>query len=351
MTEGSSSASSTELLVEVTRGPEVESIHRGALAVVDPQGRVVASCGDPDLATFVRSASKPFQAMVLHETGAIDRFRVSEEELAIVIASHSGEAFHLDLVRSLQGRSGVREEWLQCGPQVPFDPPTRSAMRRAGEAPTPMHNNCSGKHTGMLAASLVLGAPVDLYLDPAHPVQEWNRRCLAILSDMEPESIGIGVDGCSAPAFRLSLARFATAYARLTAAGTAGYDEPLPGLRAAWDAMVHYPAIIAGTRERLDTALMLAARTAGIPLVAKAGAEGTYAIGVLAPDRPLGIALKIEDGGERARNAVALEALAQLGLLPESMAGALREYHSPAVLSLAGAPVGRIRPAFRLHLH
>lgn len=342
---------STELLVEVIRGPEVESIHRGALAVADPRGRIVASCGDPNLPAFVRSAAKPFQAMALHETGAVERFRVTEEELAIVIASHSGEPFHLDLVRSLQDRSGVREEWLRCGPQAPFDPPTRAAMRRAGDAPTPMHNNCSGKHTGMLAAARLLGAPVDSYLDPSHPVQTGNRRRLALLSDMDPDAIGLGVDGCSAPAFRMPLARFATAYARLAAAGVAGGAEILPGLRAAWDAMVHYPAVIAGTRERLDTALMLAARDSGIPLVAKAGAEGTYAIGVLTSEGPLGIALKIEDGSERARNAVALETLAQLGVLPEPMAAAVRDYHTPAILSLAGAPVGSVRPAFRLRLH
>ncbi len=351
MIEGSPSAPATEILVEVTRGPEMESRHRGALAVADPQGRLIASCGDPDLATYVRSAAKPFQALALYESAAMERFRITEEELAVVIASHSGEPLHLDLVRSLQARSGVREEWLRCGPQAPFDPPTRQAMQRAGETPTAMHNNCSGKHTGMLAAALALGAPVDSYLDPSHPVQMANRRRLAIMTGLEPEQIGLAIDGCSAPTFRLPLSRFARAFARLAAAGTAGSDEMLPGLRAAWKAMVGFPAVIAGTRERLDTALMIAAREAGISLVAKAGAEGTYAIGAVTPTGPIGIALKIEDGGERARNSVAVETLAQLGLLPPGMADRVRDYHRPAVRSLAGARVGGIEPVFRLRLH
>lgn len=339
---------STEVLIEVTRGSVVESIHRGAVAVCDAHGQVVAHAGDPELPTFVRSAAKPFQAMALFEAGVMERAGLTEEELAVVIASHSGEPFHLRLVESVQQKTGVDVEWLQCGVQPPFDPVTRREMTRSGAAPTQMHNNCSGKHSGMLAVSVAIGAPVGTYIDSEHPVQRGNRQRLATLAGIELGEVDVAIDGCSAPAFRLPLGRFATAIARLTAAGAAGEREPLPGLAACWHAMVDYPEVIAGTRERLDTALMLAAKNAGLPLIAKAGAEGTYTIGVLTKDGPLGIALKVEDGGERGRNAVAIEVLAQLGLLDDSMAAAMREYHRPRLRNFAGREVGEVRPRFDL---
>jgi L-asparaginase II len=339
---------STEVLIEVTRGSVVESIHRGAVAVCDARGRVVAYAGDPELPTFVRSAAKPFQAMALFETGVMEHAGLTEEELAVVIASHSGEAFHLRLVESLQAKTGVDAAWLQCGVQPPFDPVTRREMTRAGTAPTQMHNNCSGKHSGMLAVSVAIGAPVETYIDPDHPVQQGNRRRLASLAGVTPGEVDVAVDGCSAPAFRLPLGRFAAAIARLTAAGAAGEREALPGLGACWHAMVDFPEVIAGTRERLDTTLMLAAREVGLPLIAKAGAEGTYTIGVLTKDGPVGIALKVEDGGERGRNAVAIETLAQLGLLDDSMAAAMRDYHRPKLRNFAGREVGEVRPRFDL---
>lgn len=339
---------STVPLVEVTRGTEVESIHRGAVAVADPSGRVVAAIGNPELATFVRSAAKPFQALALFESEAVARFGIPPDELAIVIASHSGEDFHIRLVESLMRRTEVDPGWLRCGVHAPFDPVTRADLVRRGEAPTTLHNNCTGKHTGMLAAALALREPTDNYLDPAHPVQVINLRLLATLSDLPADAIGIGIDGCSAPAFQLPLSRFATAFARLAAAGIGDARESLPGLASVWRAMVDYPEIIAGTRERLDTALMLAAKRAGVPLVAKAGAEGTYAMGVMTPRGPLGIALKIEDGSERARNAAAVEILAQLGVLDAGFATAMREYHHGSIRNRAGIVVGEVRTRFQL---
>lgn len=339
----------TEILVEVIRGPEVESIHRGALAVSDPKGRLVAWNGDPAVAAFVRSAAKPFQALSLFESGAMERFQFTLEELAVVIASHSGEPFHLDLVRSVMARAGLREEWLLCGVHPPFDAVARAALARAGERANVLHNNCSGKHAGMLAASIAMRVPLDGYIDPQHPVQQATRRRIAALADEEVDAIGVGIDGCSAPSFSLAMHAFATAFARLAEAGARERPERVPGLTAAWDAMAARPDIIAGNRARLDTVLMRAAAESGVALVAKAGAEGTYAMGVLTPEGPLGIALKIEDGAERARNAVAIEVLAQLGLVSDSMRARLAPYHGTTMSNHAGLPVGEIRPVFRLH--
>ncbi|MFB3908652.1 MAG: asparaginase [Candidatus Eisenbacteria bacterium] len=352
---GAAMARATRLMVEATRGPAVESIHRGAAAVCDPDGRVVARVGNARLAAFLRSATKPFQAMALFETGAIDRFGIPPEELAIVIASHDGEPFHVDLVRSLQARTGVAQGWLRCGAHAPYSAATRAAMAARGEEPSVLHNNCSGKHTGMLAAALAIGAPVESYVDPDHPVQRTNRNRLARLSGMAAGEIGVAIDGCSAPTFRMPLDRFATALARLAAAGAAGEDAArwgLPdetrGLRAAWSAMVDHPEVIAGTSGRVDTDLMRAAREAGIPLIVKAGAEGVYAMALRAPEGPLGIAIKMEDGLERGRNCASIEILSQLGALPPAMAARLRDWHRPLLRNRAGLEVGEVRPAFRL---
>jgi L-asparaginase II len=179
-------------------------------------------------------------------------------------------------------------------------------------------------------------------------VQILNLRSLAALSDAPVDEIGLGIDGCSAPAFRLSLDRFATAFARLAACGVGRGPEIVPGMEHVWRAMVDFPEVIAGTRERIDTPLMRSAREAGIPLVAKAGAEGTYAMGVLTRRGPLGIALKIEDGGERARNAVAVEVLAQLGVLAEDFASSMRGYHRGPIVNRIGMVVGEVRPRFLL---
>jgi len=346
------SGTGTEVLVELTRGAVVESIHRGAFAVARADGHMIASCGNPSLGTWVRSAAKPFQALGLFESGAIDRFHIPEDELAIVIASHSGEDFHIRLVMSLMTRTGVREEWLLCGPQAPFDPITRAEMIRTGAKPGVLQNNCSGKHAGMCASALSMGVPVEGYVDPAHPVQEANRRRLALLGRMGgPGEVGVAVDGCSVPTFGVPLDRFATAFARLAEAGAASGAEAVPGMKAVWDAMVRRPEVIAGTRERIDTALMLGAREAGLPLVAKAGAEGVYAIGVVSERHgPIGIALKIEDGGERARNVAAIEILERLELARDPVLDLVAEYRARRLTNRAGRIVGEIRPCFDMRI-
>jgi L-asparaginase II len=291
---------------------------------------------------------KPLQALVLYDSGAIDRFGIPEDEVAIVIASHSGEAFHIALVESLMRRIGIHEGDLLCGPHPPFDPPTRLEMVRSGLQPGVLHNNCSGKHAGMCAAAIAMGEPIAGYCDPAHPVQLSNRRRVASLCGIDrPDSIDIAIDGCSAPTFGLPLDRLATAFARLAAAGTGALAEDAGDVRRIWDAMVHHPEVIAGTRERIDTALMVGARASGIPLAAKAGAEGVYAVGVVSPRfGPLGIALKIEDGGERARNVVAIEILERLGIMEDSIREATRGYGARSLDNRAGRRIGEIRPCF-----
>lgn len=339
-----SPAWATEILVEVTRGAAVESIHRGVVVAVDPSGAVVASAGDPDLPVYVRSAAKPFQALALFDSGAVGRFALPSEHVAIAISSHSGEPFHLDLVRALLARTGGRQEWLRCGTHPPFDAEARAALLRQGDRPTALHHNCSGKHAGMIASSLALGADPESYLDPEHPVQVRILGILAALADMPVDEVGIAIDGCSAPSFRLPLRRFATAAARL--AGDA--PGPVPGLEEIRDAMIAHPEVIAGRHGRLDTDLMLLAREERVVLIAKSGAEGAYMVGVQTRQGPLGIAVKMEDGSDRGRSSAVVEAIAQLGALSEGAIDALRGWHRPALRNDSGREIGTVRPVMRM---
>jgi len=369
-------------MVEVMRGDWVESAHRGALAVVDMNGRLVASLGAPAQPVFVRSCAKPIQALALVCSGAADAFHVTEEELAVVCASHSGEPEHVRLVASLLAKAKLDVHHLQCGIHLPFDAPSRRALAATGTEPSALHNNCSGKHAGMLVTARHLGLPLDDYTDPEHAVQVAIRGLLAFLAGLEPGEINVAVDGCTAPTFQLPLRGFALAFARLAAVGEGvplaqasatnppefeededpegvapGFDldaeSAFPvsireGLERVWNAMRRHPVLIAGSRGRLCTDLMRCAASLDVPLIAKSGAEGAYAMAVVKEGRAFGIALKVEDGAQRARDAASLETLFQLDLLPEDAERMMAAYHRQVVLNHRDQPVGETRARFRL---
>ncbi len=369
-----SQSPSYALVVEVTRGFEVESTHRGAIAAVDSYGHLHASVGQADVPIYVRSCAKPFQALAFVCSGAADAIGATEEEIAIACSSHSGEPQHQEIVRSLMKKAGVTEDDLACGPHPPFDRDTRDELRKEGKSATPVHHNCSGKHTAMLATAKHLDLSTDDYTSPEHGVQLAILGLLASLAGLEFEEIGIAVDGCRAPAFYLPLRGFSLAMARLAAEGgggeewrglsdeddeyeTEGFDSdfgddfPVPiaeGMSRIWQAMVHHPILIAGRSNRLCTDLMQTANRLGVPLVAKSGAEGAYAVGVVHEGVGLGLTFKIEDGAQRARDAAVLESLFQLGILPDEARGPLVGYHQQIVQTNAGDPIGEVRPCFRL---
>jgi L-asparaginase II len=380
-------------MVEITRNGRLESLHRGAVAVVDARGKLVASLGNPKQPVYLRSAAKPFQALALVCSGAADNYGVTEEELAVICGSHSGEARHVELVESILRRTGLRPEHLLCGIHPPFDAQARRALVEGGRAPNVLHNNCSGKHAGMLATARHLGLPLEDYIDPEHGVQTAIRGLLAFLAGLEGDEIELGTDGCAVPAFYMPLRSFSLAMARLAAAGE-GIDEvraedealeevlyddeydvdgteegnrapgdaadggdaeetlpvPLPkGLARIWRSMTGHPIILGGSRGRLDTDLIRVAAGQGIPLIAKSGAEGVYAMAVVRDGEAYGITLKIEDGAERARNSAAIEILHQLDLLPEDALDPLSGYHQPVILTRRDDPVGEVNPVFRLN--
>jgi L-asparaginase II len=339
-----------EPLVAVTRGPLVESWHMGALAVVDVSGRVVFSLGDPGLVTFVRSSAKPLQAIALVESGAADHFGLTAAEIAVTTGSHNGEDFHTAAVSSILSKIGLGPAALACGVHAPLHRPTARRLLEAGEKPMALHNNCSGKHAGMLALAQHLGATPEGYYHPDHPVQQLIRQTMAEMTDLAPEAIALGVDGCGVPVFGLPLANFALAYARLAD------PRGLPAARQAAcerivRAMQAHPEMVGGT-ERLDTDLMRATRPR---LIAKGGAEGYYATGLLpdaAAGRPIGygLALKVADGDVdgRARPVIVIETLRQLGVLGDGELAALARYRHAEVRNHRGEVVGEVRPVFQL---
>jgi len=202
-------------LVEVTRGQTVESVHFGSIAAASPDGEVVFSLGEPSRPYFLRSCTKPFQTLAFLEQGGAAAYCLLPEEIALISASHSGTDAHVAVLRELQEKIEVTEEHLQCGAHPPYHEETARRMLLAGEKYHPNRHNCSGKHTGMLAFAKMIGAPLDTYLEPDHPVQRAILKTFAEMCAMEPEEIRTDTDGCSAPVFAVPLPNAALAFARL----------------------------------------------------------------------------------------------------------------------------------------
>jgi L-asparaginase II len=307
-------------IFELTRGRQVESIHYGALAVVDAHGRLVASFGDARAVTYLRSTAKPFQVLPFIQRGGHRHFDLTSREIALMCASHSGTDEHVQVVGAIQAKTGVQESDLMCGVHPPFHQPTAEALRRRDERPTPNRHNCSGKHTGMLACALMRELPRQDYINPGHPVQAEILQTFAEMCGIPEQQVAVGIDGCSAPNFAVPLYNAALGFARLCDPA-AGDVQPEARAGACWtivSAMIAHPDMVGGP-DSFDTQLM---NTTAGRILAKGGAEGFQGLGLLpgalgAGSPALGIAVKISDGdpSSRARHAVSLEVLRQLGAL------------------------------------
>jgi L-asparaginase II len=339
-----------EPLVQVTRGAITESRHRGHVVAVEPGGEIVAVLGSPETVTFLRSSAKPHQAIPLIASGAADHFNFNEREIALACASHSGELIHTEVAASMLMKIGLGPEALKCGVHEPFSPAVARELREKGEKANVLQNNCSGKHVGMLALALHLGAPIDSYDEPANPVQLAIGHIISQFSGIEIEDISIGVDGCGVPVFGVTVKAMAWMYARLVSPPAEFDERTRKACQRIVAAMTSYPELIGGTADRLDTEMMRA--TAG-SLISKVGAEGVYTAGVL-PCREwpngLGLALKIEDGDDhRARPTVVIESLNQLGVLNDEALEAVSRYAFFPVLNRNGKVVGEVRASFKLN--
>jgi L-asparaginase II len=326
------------LVVEVTRGGMVESRHRAAVAVVDADGKVVRGWGDFERPVYGRSAIKPLQALPLVESGAADRFGVTQKELALACASHSGEKQHVDAVAAWLARIGLDAGDLECGSHLPIEDAAMQEFLRSGAKLTALYNNCSGKHTGFLATALHQGEPTRGYIRYEHPVQQ---RILGVLEQMCGLDLGgaaRGIDGCGIPVIAIPLGNMALGMARLAD------PADLPAARAAAArrivaAMTAEPFMVAGSR-RFCTVVMAAL---GAKAAIKTGAEGVYCAAL--PELGLGVAIKVDDGAGRAAEVAMGEVLLHLGVIDEQMRRRLADCLSPPILNRAGLETGRVRPA------
>jgi L-asparaginase II len=339
----------SEPLVEVTRGAITESRHRGHVVAVEPDGRIVAHLGAPETVTFLRSSAKPHQAIPLITSGAADRFGFTEREIALACASHSGEPMHTEVAASMLQKIGLGPEALRCGTHEPFSPEATRILRERGEAPNVLQNNCSGKHAGMLALALQLGAPTETYDQPSNPVQLAIGEVISQFSGVAIEDISVGVDGCGVPVFGVTVKAMGLMYARLVSPPNEFNGQTKAACARIVSAMTNHPELIGGSTERLDTEMM---RAAGGRLISKVGAEGVYTVGVLPCDdwpRGFGLALKIEDGDDhRARPTVVIESLRQLGVLVDESLEAVSRYAFFPILNRRGDVVGEVRAGFEL---
>lgn len=337
------------VLVHVTRGPIVESFHRGDLVVADSAGKLLYKVGDPDRVTYFRSSSKPIQALAVVLSGAVDRFGLTERELAVTCASHNAEEFHVEAVLSVLAKAGLGEENLQCGSHPPLDGASARRLVAAGQKPTSVHSNCSGKHSGMLAAIQAMGWSTADYISPDHPLQRWNRELVATVCDYPAKDIVIGIDGCGVAVFGLPVRNMAYGFARLADADTLP-AELRTAARRIVAAMQAYPEMVAGTN-RFCSDLM---RAAGGRVVAKSGAEAVYCAGFLkgrtpiTAERGVGTAVKIDDGGSRATAPVMMKVMTELGVLDAGQADALKRYAHPENRNFRNDLCGEIKTAFEL---
>ncbi|HHT26649.1 MAG TPA: asparaginase [Firmicutes bacterium] len=327
----------SDLWLHATRGTVVESRHMAHLVITNPAGDILVAAGAPDRLTYWRSAAKPIQAIPLVASGGTERFGLTDEEIAVITASHAGEPAHIAAVESVLAKCGIGEEWLRCGAHLPFSTSDAEALIRRGELPRAIHSNCSGKHAGMLALALLRGWPLHGYMELEHPVQQEALAMVALFTGVPQAVIPTAVDGCGVPTYALPLHALATAYARLAV------PEVLPesvsmAVRRITTAMRRHPYMTAGSG-RFCTALMAAT---GERIIAKSGAEGFVSMGL--PELGLGMALKVEDGASRAVAPLAMEILCRLGVLDEEESVSLADLHQPVIRNLVGFPVGGLQP-------
>jgi L-asparaginase II len=323
-----------EPLVEVTRGGIVESIHDVAACAIDADGTLAFSAGSIDVPVYLRSTAKPFIAAAAIEAGARERFNLEPQEIAVMAASHSGQSFHIEAVRSILRKIGMTEKALRCGAHAPYNAQAAKDLEAQGIEASAVHNNCSGKHAGILALCKILGSDPATYLSAGNRAQQEILALCARLSDERAAEMPIGVDGCGIPVYAVPLRSAALSFARFaTLEGVNAKDGA--ALRIVRDAMVAHPEHVSGTGE-FDTRLMQAA--AG-RVACKSGAEGVHGTAVIGRG---GLAIKVLDGTARGRGPAVLGILRRLNWLGDDVLAQLAQFERPPLYNRAGTPVGEV---------
>jgi L-asparaginase II len=326
------------VLVEVTRGGRVESRHAGGFVVIDADGGIVLAAGEIDRPVFPRSAIKGLQALPLIESGAADRFTLTQAEIALACSSHNGEPEHVAASASMLAKCGRDAAALECGPHWPTREPALRKLVAAGGEPTALHNNCSGKHAGFVCVACARGDDPAGYLSKDHPTM---REVIAAVSDMTGENLEAqdpGTDGCSIPTHAVPLRALALAFARFGTGHGVGPERAKAAERIR-RAVAAEPFFVAGSG-RFDTRAMQAL---GARAFTKTGAEGVFCAAL--PELGLGVALKCDDGASRAAEVMMAALLAHLLPLTDMEAAALAPLRRPELRNWNGIHVGDMRPA------
>ena len=311
-------------------------MHRVAACAVDDAGRTFLSIGDVDAPVYLRSSAKPFIAASVIAAGAREAFGLTQPEIAVMAASHDGEPFHVEAVASILRKIGAGAADLQCGTHLPYDDASARALIRAGEAPSALYNNCSGKHAGILALCRLIGAAPATYLDADNPAQRHILAFCARMSDDDPATWPLAIDGCGIPVYATSLRRTALAFARFATLRGISAEDAL-ALEIVRDAMIAYPEYVSGTAG-FDAALM---RAGAGDIACKVGAEGVHVVSAIASG--LGYASKVVDGATRGRSPATIEALRALGVLDRAQSTKLAAFAHPVLYNRAGRVVGEVR--------
>ena len=324
---------SGEPLIGITRGDIVESAHTVVACAISAAGDAIFSMGDVDVPIYLRSTAKPFIAAGVIAAGARERFGLTAQEIAVMAASHSGQPFHLAAVRSILNKIDLPGSALQCGTHAPYNAAAAAALQKDGAVPTALHNNCSGKHAGILALCRILGSDPATYLEPSNAAQQHILAFCARISDERSETFPIGVDGCGIPVYATPLRNAALSFMRL--ATLHGIDRAdAAALRIVRDAMIAFPEYVSGTGE-FDTRLM---QTASGAIACKGGAEGVH--GTAAIDAGIGLVCKVVDGASRARAPSVLTILRRLQVLSQRQLDQLDDLEHPVIYNRAGRAVG-----------
>ena len=330
-----------EKLIEITRGGIVETIHRGDVVVVNSNGEILYHYGDPTKFTYWRSAAKPIQAFHVILSGAAEKYNFSDDELAIMCASHYGEKFHLKTIQTILSKIGLNENHILGGTVTSLSIDYALELARTQTELNPMISDCSGKHAGMLSTCVHKNYPLNSYKDLSHPLQQDILKIVAEMANVKAEDIGIGIDGCSVPVHAMPLKNMAQAYARLA------NPDRLPekyrdASRRIFAAMNKHPEMISGTNGFCSDLISKSNKK----LVGKVGAEGVYCVGI--KDRDIGIAMKMESGSMAVLPPAVLRVLQQLEILNEEELESLVIYNPIANANDLKTKVGEIRAVFEL---
>ena len=331
---------------KIYRGTIADTARRASISVCDGHGRILYSLGDAFAMVFARSSAKPLQAIPVIESGAPERFALTDAEIALICASHSGQPLHVDGVRSMLQKGGLTDDALLCGPVYPMNEDEARAVMTAGKSPAAIYSDCSGKHAGMLLTALMHGDSIENYMDENHPVQKRITTTLAEVCDFAESGMAFAIDGCGVPVHAMPLCNVAQGYARLSTPDIYFAPDRAQAAHRIVRAMGENPFYVGGTN-RMCTLLMEAFSDR---LIGKVGADGFYGIGIL--DHDMGIAMKMEDGSLHDLLPILCHILVQLDVIsPELAVKRMGEHIDSTIKNAAGTPVGRRELCFSLTKH